>query len=323
MNENAPRVFVEDWSSVYGSPYLVVPDDTDGDDVVLVEDGEELLLHAGDGSVLGQAAAFVDGVRRGEARLYLVDNGETVSGAAGAHGCGAVVVEPGLRARFERCTVRRLVIWGSGMLARLPAQIGGWAWSAHSIASQDPNGPLIELQQRMRQAEGELAEQLCDAGHLTVVDGPLNYVRSRDLPVIGLVKTHHRMLLPPELHARVPELGPGQRTSLFRRREDIYSAYLRLAPRSSSSGPWSGIVRIEIPASPGLAAARKAADLAAASLPRFAGVRHLDPRAPQNLQPIGALERQLRHLLGDAGLAERAVRSAVAQLSFRGGGTDS
>src|SRR4029077_6815898 len=32
----------------------------------------------------------------------------------------------------------------------------------------------------------------CAAGYLTIVDGPLNFVRSRDLPVVGYVKTHHR-----------------------------------------------------------------------------------------------------------------------------------
>ena len=50
------------------------------------------------------------------------------------------------------------------------------------------------------------------------------------------------------------------------------------------------------------------------SVPRFAGVPHRDPRAPQNLQPIGALETHLRHLLGHPGLATRAVREAVAAL---------
>jgi hypothetical protein len=39
---------------------------------------------------------------------------------------------------------------------------------------------------------------------------------------------------------------------------------------------------------------------------------HIEPRAPQNLVPIAALERDLRHRLGDAGLVLRALRSAVA-----------
>jgi hypothetical protein len=40
---------------------------------------------------------------------------------------------------------------------------------------------------------------------------------------------------------------------------------------------------------------------------------HIDPRAPQNLVPIGALERQLRHRMGDPGLVYRALRSAVTE----------
>jgi hypothetical protein len=59
-------------------------------------------------------------------------------------------------------------------------------------------------------------------------------------------------------------------------------------------------------------AAATVADEVAATIPRYAGVPHRDPRAPQNLQPIGALETHLRHLLGDPGLAYRAVREAVA-----------
>ena len=35
----------------------------------------------------------------------------------------------------------------------------------------------------------------------------------------------------------------------------------------------------------------------------------------ENLQPIGALENHLRHLLGDSRLAQRAVRAAVAHKS--------
>jgi hypothetical protein len=40
---------------------------------------------------------------------------------------------------------------------------------------------------------------------------------------------------------------------------------------------------------------------------------HLDPRAPQNLVPIGALERELRHRMGDPGLVYRALRAVVAE----------
>ncbi|KAA0233572.1 MAG: hypothetical protein EDR02_13105 [Actinobacteria bacterium] len=309
------HVFVEGWEATYGSPYLIDPDEEEGPDLEPLEDGDgELAFHGGAGGFDGPVA-FVDGVRRGEAHLYMTFGSDMARGVAGAHGCGSVVTAPGERPAFHDCNASRMVIWGSGQYAELPAQPGGWRWSAHSISSPDPNAPLAELQQRMRSAEGALAEDLCAEGHLTVVDGPLNYVRSRDLPVIGYVKTHYRRLLPPELHARVPGLQSGQRTSLFSKRPDIYSCYLRIAPRARSAGPWSGVVRIEIPASAGLAAAVDRADRAAATLPRFAGVAHVDPRAPQNLQPISALEAHLRRQLGDGALASRAVNDAVVQLA--------
>src|SRR5256885_3180871 len=38
---------------------------------------------------------------------------------------------------------------------------------------------------------------------------------------------------------------------------------------------------------------------------------HLDPRSPQNLVPIAALERELRHLMRDRGQVYRAIMSAV------------
>ncbi len=309
-------VFVEDWAATYGSPYLIKDDDGDSGTVEIVED-DGLKFHGGAG-LLDAPVAFVDGVRRGEATLYLVEDAATARALAGAHACGAVVAVPSRRSEYGACTVRRMVIWGSGRRSHLPEVTGGWSWSSYSVAGVEPDDPLRELQRRMREAEGRLAEKLCGEGYVTIIDGPLNFVRSRDLPVVGLVKTHHRALLPPEQHGRVPGLAPAQRTSLFRKRADIYAAYLRLAPPSGIAGPWSGIVRIELPASTGLREAARVADRVAATLPRYAGVAHVDPRAPQNLQPIGALEAHLRHLLADAGLAARAVRAAVAALAASG-----
>lgn len=307
-------VFLEDWSARYGSPYLVKEAPAERGSGTLVEDGDELVFHGG-GAALDGAVAFVDGVRRAEMNLYLVgEDGAVARGMAGSHACGAVVCEPGRRPEYARCTVTHLAVWGSGLIARLPGVPGGWAWSSASIPDDDPDAPLRELQARMREAEGRLAEGLCEDGYATVVDGPLNYVRSRDVPVVGYVKTQHQPLLPVEHHRRIPGLAAGERTSLFAKRQDVYSCYLRLTPRGGRSSPWAGIVRLEVPASAGLREAAVAVDRVAATLPRYAGVPHVDPRAPQNLQPVAALESHLRHLLGDPGLAARAVRQAVAFL---------
>jgi hypothetical protein len=308
-------VFVEDWPSSYGSPYLVVSEDSPSGGAQLVEDGSDLCAHPGR---LPAAAhvAFVDGVRRVEASLYEVSEmGGLARGVAGAHACGAVMVVDGQPPSFARVAVTRHVIFGSGVRGELPAIPGGWSWQPSSISDSDPDAPMAELQRRMRQAEAQLAEELCADGWFTVVDGPLSYVRSRDLPVVGYVKTHHRMLLTPAMHAAVPRLLPvGHRTSLFAH-ADRYSAYLRLVDPDTHAGPWSGIVRLELPQSAGLADVVARANSVAGLLPRFAGIRHRDPRAPQNLQPVSALEKYLRHLLGQADLATRAVRDAVARLN--------
>jgi hypothetical protein len=306
-------IFVEDWQPNYGSPYLVQPDDGGTAEVTLVEDRSELRFHRVSPSPPSAPVAFVDGVRRGEAALYQSHpkTFEIARGVAGGHACGAVIADTEGPPFFDRERVRRLVIWGSGLRTELPEVAGGWIWESASIADSAPDAPLKELQTRMRQDEGRLAEELSAEGCLVLIDGPLYFVRSRDLPVVGYVKTHHRALLPPELHRKIPDLAPSERTSLFALGQDRYSCYLRLTSSRSISGPWAGIVRIEIPQSAGLAACVELADRVAQNVPRFAGVPHRDPRAPQNLQPLGALENHLRHLLGDPGLANRAVRDAA------------
>jgi hypothetical protein len=55
------------------------------------------------------------------------------------------------------------------------------------------------------------------------------------------------------------------------------------------------------------------ADRTAAVLPIVGSEPHIDARAPQNLVPIGALERELRHRMGDPGLVYRALRLAVTE----------
>ncbi len=308
-------MFVEDWAAAYGSPYLVKESDEANLTGVLVEDGDDLVPHVpAPGHGPEGPIAFVDGVRRGEAAMSDLDlgTGAMIRAVAGTHACGAVVGEPGGALSFEAVRVSRMVIWGSGVHRELPSVKGGWEWTVRSVPDDAPDAPLKALQSRMRQEEGLVAEDQAARGRLVIVDGPLNFVRSRDLAVVGHIKTHYRALLPPEQHRQIADLSPTERTSIFRLGDDRYSCYLRLTPSTRLSGPWSGIVRLEIPAATGLRVAVQTMNLVAAMIPRYAGVAHRDPRAPQNLQPVGALERELRHRMGDAGLAYRAVRAAVA-----------
>jgi len=312
----AAAVFVESWAQSYGSPYLIAEDDPGAAEVALVEDAS-LTMHAGADAPELRELAFVDGVRRGEASLYRILNGALVRAIAGAHACGAVVAPSGGNMIFEAARVSRLVIWGSGSPCDLPQLPGGWAWRSTSIASDDPQAPLAELQLRMRTAEGRFAEELADRGALVVADGPLNFALRRDRPIVGYVKRHQRAYLPKADHELVPRLRAGERSTLFRLGDERLSCYLRLTD-DPFGGPWAAIVRLEFSVSAGLAFTQRLADALAFRLPRYAGLFHRDPRAPQNLQPIGALESHLRRHLGPEGLAERAVREAVRALAVGG-----
>ena len=53
-----------------------------------------------------------------------------------------------------------------------------------------------------------------------------------------------------------------------------------------------------------------ASEALSGALPRFASRLHKDPRAPQNLSPIGGLERELRRRLGDPAVLYRSLLTA-------------
>jgi hypothetical protein len=146
---------------------------------------------------------------------------------------------------------------------------------------------------------------------LLVVDGPLRG-RTHLARTVGYVKTHQKSYLRPEQAAVVADLAPGQRSPVFGMGTswERKSWYLRLP--GSSRAPWSAIVRLECSADLPDDHATALADVTARVLPRLASSPHKDPRAPQNLVPIGGLERQLRHRLGDAGLLYRSLRAAMA-----------
>jgi hypothetical protein len=311
----APRLGIEPFDVGYGAAFAVDDESPFAEECEVVEDGGELTAHDPAPRPAPDAVAFVDGTRRVDARLSRTDAAGTVTGVAGSIAAGAVVRPAGGPLRFEHVAVRRYAICGGGHRVELPPQPGGWSWEPDSVAADGYDAVEQRLQRHMRAAEVAIAERLCAAGMLTVLDGPLTMVRSGwDTPVVGYVKTHLCPKLAPDAWARVPTIGVGQRTSTFAMR-DLYAAYLRVGDPGPWSSPWGGIVRLEVPAGTGLERAVAAIDAAAAWLPRFASPAHRDPRAPVNLQPVAGLEAHLRHLQGDAGLAQRAVRAAVVGLN--------
>ncbi|MBI3929503.1 MAG: hypothetical protein HY319_28430 [Armatimonadetes bacterium] len=304
------RVYAGEWAPEYGSPQKDEPEELPGQ--ASVWEHPQLRRVPCPPASERVALAFVDGVRHVEAQLFFSDGAAApVPGAAGVYAVGAAAPEEGGRLGFRRLEVRRLAIFGGGRHAVLPEQPGGWRWECASVDSDSPEAPLEELQRRMREREMACAEEL--AADCTVcLDGPLHRVRGLSLPVVGYIKTHHRRLLPEEDHARVGQLGARERTSLFSISQR-YSCYFRMAPPRPDRHPWYAVVRLEIAEELGREGALRLLDRVCGELPRYAGVPHVDPRAPQNLQPVGALEKELRRRCGDRALGRRAAQRAAEQ----------
>jgi hypothetical protein len=304
------RIFVEGWSPSYGTPLdsaELAPAEGSVDESVEHERWQP--LPGVDDGV--DHIAFVDGVRRVDARLTIDDAAGPVPGLCGTFAVGAV--------RWDRAAVRSVV--SDEHVERWAVLAGGRAetfppvelqppYETLTIADRDGDKLLWALQSRMRVAEGALAVAVA-AEAFVFADGPLNELGPHQ--VVGVVKSHRVTYLSPERSPVVSALGLGQRTPLFAIKDfGRYSWYVRLGEVADGHA-WSGVVRCEASAHLALETVRTIADRTAAVLPLVASAPHLDPRAPQNLVPIGALERALRHRMGDAGLVYRALRAAVSE----------
>jgi hypothetical protein len=258
------------------------------------------------------AVLFLDGVRRIDARIWVHGSspqpgpGIAASFAAGLVSCDGA-------ARIREIAVQRGLFTASPDAGGISTRHAHYpAWLA---AGAGPDKLSLALQQHLLDAEVQLAllfrAQNPDADDLLVVDGPLRGRTHLDRTV-GYIKTHHSSYLPAEQAAVVSALEPGQRTPAFTmgtswRRS---SWYLRLP--GSPGVPWSGVVRLECSADRPLPEVVRLANLTALVLPPLASEPHKDPRAPQNLVPIGGLERELRRRLGDQQLLYRSLRAAAS-----------
>ena len=249
---------------------------------------------------------FVDGVRRIDARVWVTTaNGLSRAGIAATYAAGVVCCDG--TAKLDAAEVRRAVFSPVPDADALQTRCG--TYTPILADGEGVDDLVAQLQQQMRALERTVAAGL-GAADLVVVDGPLS--RPAVDGAVGYIKTHQRSYLPAELAGIVGALAPGERTPLFRTltREPRYAWYARLP--GGDGHPWAGVVRGETPGELPVAAARRLADLATATWPRFASSAHKDPRAPQNLHPIAELERALRRRLGDPALLYRALRVGAA-----------
>ncbi len=307
------RLHVESWAPDYGTPYepdAGLADQDKVDEDVEVAGHWDPIDGVDDG--VGRVA-FVDGVRRIDARLTIDDPAGPIPGICGSFGVGAVVWDRGTTtSEVIRASVHRLAVFGSGRAAPVPVAGAQLAYRSESVPDDDPGALIQRFHGSMRKAEGELSEELGRGGVFVVGDGPINDLSATEK--VGYIKTHRAPYLSAARAPVVGRLRAGQRTPLFLigagGAYERYSWYLRLADVAGGHS-WTGVVRGEVSAALPIDRAASIADRTAALLPAVASEGHIDPRAPQNLVPIAALERELRRRLGDPGIVYRALRAAV------------
>ena len=253
---------------------------------------------------------FLDGVRRLDARIRVIDDkGAIHLGLCASISAGSVHCANG-RAEIKPGDTRRRLL---APLALDPLKTKYDTYHAIHVPASEGNYLSAELQRQMAQMEQEIARNLNDEDHsLIVIDGPLRSVHNSN-KMVGYIKSHRVSYLPPE-SSILMELEPGQRTPVFlvgsswRR----FSWYIRLPSPLAEMG--SGIARCEARPDLSKEAVINLANQTARTLPVYASTSAKDSRAPQNLYPIGRLEKQLRHRLGSRELMYRALRMATSGL---------
>jgi hypothetical protein len=257
---------------------------------------------------------FVDGVRRVDLRLLADDeSGRRAPGLFGSFAVGSVRCEG--RAKFTEYEVGRRIVVGGGLRPQaVEIEVGGCplAFEPATEPGSDPDVPLHCLQKAMQHAEASMAARKAAEGEgLVLTDGRLGFLDATASPVVGVVKRFMRAYLEPEQDALLPKLAPGERTPLFGlvyegQPLERYAWYTRLVALRPAWHDHAGLVRCEVRAGVGAEEAKALAGRVSAMLPVFAG-RPSDPRFPQNLAPVGALEGWLQHWMGHRGLIRRAL----------------
>jgi hypothetical protein len=261
--------------------------------------------------------SIVDGVRRVELRVVADADGGICYGLFGSAAVGAARLDA--RAEIGDVEVHRFLVMGGGVAPgdrKVAAAGADLEFAGISVAENTSMAPLAGLQEQMRAAEATLAEQLAGRpGEAVIVDGPLQPLRPPTALIVGYVKRMQRGYLGPSEAPLLARLRPGQRTPVFAilDRHPRYAWYVRLAPAVAFAHGFAGVARLEISQGTGLAEAARVADLTARALPRLASTPDRDPRAPQNLVPVGALERHLRHRLGDPAWIRRLLLTDLAE----------
>jgi hypothetical protein len=256
-------------------------------------------------------------------RLSAEGDGWPLPGILASYAAGAVCVEPresplpGLPPAGV-CDIHlgRNVILAGGATTHpivLSADNGEVVYQPAHCIRPDFEGLQQTLGDLRARLEADRVRELMDAGvELVIADGRLPDIRQG--PVVGLIKTLATMYIVDQAHVEcVMRLRAGERSPLFtiqRARSTYYSWFVCLRNPRPYDVSLSGLARLEMDDYTSCEDVRRVADLTAAILPEYASSPDRDARAPQNLLPVGFLERELRRHLGELEYLKRLMATS-------------
>jgi|TARA_B110001454_G_scaffold126405_1_gene117924 hypothetical protein len=314
-----PSLSISSWDPAYGSAVdfreFYESDQQSIDDSVEVNSKKWEPIH---GNMIDAppAVLFVDGIQRIEARLEIYPPEFEVPQSAlwAATGAGAVRWNRKERkSEFLNLTHRRVVVLPKGIaishIERLKrADVDFEICHAGGTEFSDLQN---EVHAQMAELESQIVRATADfSANIVIADGR---IRSKHPPgALGYVKSHERRYLNGRPAATVPNLEIEQRTPIFLigGQYPRYSWYIRVG-YVPGGNKWQGIARLEVSAELELEHTMGLANISAVVIPIAAPPLYMDPRAPQNLVPIAALERELRRGLGDPELLNRKLKAAL------------
>lgn len=329
------RLRLDPWAVEYNTAYHAEAAGDGRDDVDSSVEGPWRRLKPDHAETFWDNLYFLDGSRRIEARVLLEQDAAQVAfGALGSYGVGVVscCAKGSRKASFlcgdETLFVRRVCALSSGhstadfALVATRSRLGALHYEVVGTAERDADAVVRRLQYEMLDAEKRLAGRLIaeDPDTLIICDGPRPFIGG-EKNVIGYLKTiHEPKISEGELNV-VRALEQGERSPLYLvRTQDPENNYFEWFLRLRDPRPWlyslAGMVRLQAYAGlewqGRLGWTANLADWSCLHLTGFASRQHQDPRAPQQLLPIRALEGELARRMGSAQIIRRRVMQHLA-----------
>jgi hypothetical protein len=333
------NIRLEPWSMGYDAPVSINPEEIPASDRVNTEvefgNGEWQPIRATIAPELPNQILFIDGRLRLDASFLGRRDDEILYGAFATISVGAVLVDRTIsRAKCVATEVTRIIALGGNLtppVTSIPCPVSGRGDLKYdrclTSTKNQPDTPSQLVQSEMLDEELRIAnalslnKELIKENTLVVRDGPLLYrVYQTPYDTMGYVKTMGKAYLKGDNAQVMRSLKVGERTPIFRisnTNGSNLSWYLRSGSKDLNYKKLGyhdlhGIIRIDLDGAIPLERAKAIADQSTYLIPQYASHPTRDPRAPQNLTPVGALEKELGRRMGSRELIARRLRGFLA-----------